>query len=227
MRTGRRLAAARTGVDAAFYSAFCSARHAALCAAVGGALAACAQGPATTPRGDAAAARPSLPDYQVDPSHTFVYWGVVHLGTSTLRGRFERSTATIGFDPGTQRLDLSVSVDIASVSSGVPVLDGLIRGPSMLDAAAYPQAQFTAHGATFEGDVPREIQGELSLHGVSAPLSLHATRWRCGLNPLFLREVCGGDFEGQLERSVFGVRHSVPFVSDRVTLWIQVEAIRQ
>ena len=170
---------------------------------------------------------PALASYAIDPSHTFVHWEVVHLGTSTIRGRFDRVRGNIGFDARTRQIDVGVSVDIASVSSGVPVLDGLLRGAEMLDAAAFPQAYFTARGATFEADVPREIRGEFTLHGVSQPLTLHATRWRCGLNPLFLREVCGGDFEATFERSAFGVRHSVPFVSDQVRLLVQIEAVHE
>ena len=163
--------------------------------------------------------------YSLDPAHTFVHWEVVHLGTSTLRGRFDRSSGAVQFDAKTQRLDVSIAVDIASADSGVPLLDGLLRGATMLDATAYPQAYFTARTATFDGEVPREVRGELTLHGVSQPLSLHALRWRCGLNPLFMREVCGGDFEAQLDRSAFGINHSVPFVSDRVRLLIQIEAV--
>jgi len=166
------------------------------------------------------------PAYSLDPSHTFVHWEVVHLGTSTVRGRFDRSTGAVQFDAKAQRLDVSISVDIASADSGVPVLDRLLRGPSMLDATAYPQAYFTARTATFDAEALREVRGELTLHGVSRPLSLHALRWRCGLNPVFMREVCGGDFEAELDRSAFGINHSVPFVSDRVRLLIQIEAVR-
>jgi polyisoprenoid-binding protein YceI len=54
---------------------------------------------------------------------------------------------------------------------------------------------------------------------------LKAQRFRCYLNPLFRREVCGGDFEGELVRSAFGITHSLPFVADKVRLLVQVEAI--
>jgi polyisoprenoid-binding protein YceI len=97
----------------------------------------------------------------------------------------------------------------------------------MLDAAASPQATFTARGARFEGEVPREVQGEFTLRGISQPMTLRALRWNCGLNLLFVREVCGGDFETFIDRSDFGITHSLPFVADRVRLLIEVEAIKQ
>ena len=189
----------------------------------GAALAAAAQAPVPVPA--SVAETGPAPGYLLDPTHTFVHWEVVHMGTSTIRGRFDKAAGAVQFDPKAQRLDLSIVVDTASVSSGVPVLDALLKGGAMLDVAANPQAFFTARGARFEGEVPREVRGEFTLRGVSQPLTLRALRWHCGLNPLFRRTVCGGDFEGELIRSTFGITHSLPFVADRVRLLIQVEAI--
>ena len=171
---------------------------------------------------------PAAPRYRLDPTHTFVHWEVLHMGTSTIRGRFDRSVgASIEFDAATQRLDLGISIDTASVNSGVAVLDTLLRGDALLASAAHPQAYFTARAARFEADVPREVRGEFTLRGISQPLSLRALRWKCGLGLVFKREVCGGDFEAQIDRSSFGITHSLPFVGDRVRLLIQVEAIRE
>jgi len=176
----------------------------------------------------AAQAQPAEPaSYSLDPTHTFVHWEVLHTGTSTIRGRFDRSSGSVQFDAGTQQLDVSIAIDSASVNSGVPLLDTLLRGESMLASTAHPQAFFTARSARFEGEIPREVRGEFTLRGVSQPLTLRALRWNCALNLLFRREVCGGDFEAQIDRSAFGITHSLPFVADRVRLLIQVEAIKQ
>jgi len=147
------------------------------------------------------------------------------MGTSTIRGRFDKVGGVVEFGAKAQRLDASITIDTASVSSGVPLLDAQLKGREMLAVAAYPQAYFTARGARFEGEVPREVRGEFTLRGISQPLSLRALRWNCALNPLFRRTVCGGDFEGELIRSSFGITHSLPFVADRVRLLIQVEGI--
>jgi polyisoprenoid-binding protein YceI len=169
----------------------------------------------------------ALASYTLDTTHTFVHWEVLHMGTSTIRGRFDRAGGTAQFDAAAQRLDLNITIDTASVSSGVPALDTLLRGSAMLDAATDPQATFTARDARFEGEVPREVRGEFTLRGIRQPLSLRALRWKCGLNLVFRREVCGGDFEAEIRRSDFGIVHSLPFAADRVRLLIQVEAIRQ
>jgi polyisoprenoid-binding protein YceI len=188
-----------------------------------GALVLC--GAASVAFAQASAPAAAAPTWTLDPTHTFVHWEVVHMGTSTIRGRFDKAAGSVQFDPKAQQLDVSIAVDTASVSSGVPILDALLKGPSMLDTAANPQAFFVARGATFDGDRPRELRGEFTLRGVSQALTLRSLRWNCGLNPLFRRTVCGGDFEAQIVRSSFGITHSLPFVADTVRLVVQVEAV--
>lgn len=169
--------------------------------------------------------QPAMPTWTLDATHTFVHWEVVHMGTSTIRGRFDKVAGSVQFDAKARQLDVSIAVDTGSVSSGVTILDVLLRGSAMLDTAATPQAFFVARNAKFDGEVPREIRGEFTLRGISQPLTLRALRWHCGLNPLFRRTVCGGDFEAEIVRSSFGITHSLPFVADTVRLVIQVEAI--
>ena len=174
----------------------------------------------------AAHAQPAAaPTWAIDPTHTFVHWEIVHMGTSTIRGRFDKAAGNVQFDAAAKQLDVSITIDTASVSSGVPILDVLLKGSAMLDTAAHPQAFFVARNATFDGAAPRELRGEFTLRGVSQPLTLRALRWNCGLNPLFRRTVCGGDFEAEIVRSSFGITHSLPFVADKMRLVIQVEAI--
>ena len=191
-----------------------------------GALALCGAGPAAFAQQPSPASAPgAIPSWRLDPTHTFVHWEVVHMGTSTIRGRFDKASGSVQFDPKAQQLDVSITVDTASVNSGVPLLDAQLKGGEMLGVAANPQAYFVARNARFDGEAPRELRGEFTLRGISQPMTLRALRWNCGLNPLFRRTVCGGDFEGELVRSSFGITHSLPFVTDRVRLLIQVEAI--
>ncbi len=211
---------------------------AALCVVCGAAVAAHAR-PASAAAPQSAPAASAAPvvaaasasgvatNFKLDPTHTFVHWQVLHMDTSTIRGRFARSSGTVQFDPKVHSIYVGIVIDTASVSSGVPVPDVTLRGSELLDAAAYPQAYFVASSARFEGEVPRDVRGELTLRGVSQPLTLHALRWNCAFSPLFRREVCGGDFEATFDRSTFGITYGLPFVADRVRLVVQVEAIRQ
>ena len=98
----------------------------------------------------------------------------------------------------------------------------------MLAVAVHPQAFFMAERFKFDANgALAAVAGEFTLRGSSPPLRLVAKRFRCYLNSLFRREVCGGDFEAEFLRGSFGVSHSLPFVSDVVRLKIAVEAIRQ
>ena len=164
--------------------------------------------------------------YGLEPSHTFVYWEVVHMGTSTSRGRFDKLEGNVSFDAKDKALDLSITVATDSISTGAAPFDAVLKGASLLNTKEHPQAWFVARRATFEGEVPKQVHGEFTLRGVSQPLTLRATRWRCGLNPLFQREVCGGDFETTLKRSDFGMTLALPLVADEVKLLVQVEGVR-
>jgi polyisoprenoid-binding protein YceI len=152
---------------------------------------------------------------------------VRHFGTSTHRGRFDAAPqGVIGIDRDAGRGEVSLSLETASVSSGVPALDTMIRGNGFLASEANPNAYFVASRFRLAGGAPGEVRGEFTLRGVSQPLSLHAKSFTCRDDATLQREVCGGDFEAELLRSAYGSTFGIPFVGDRVRLLISVEAIR-
>jgi polyisoprenoid-binding protein YceI len=175
----------------------------------------------------AARAQAQAAAYRLDPAHTQIQWEVLHNGTSTSRGRFERVSGSVRFDAAAQRLEVGVTVDTASASTGHAGFDAVIRGAQLLASGEHPQAYFSARQARWERGVPREVQGEITLRGVSQPLALRALRWHCGTNLLINRPVCGGDFEAELNRSDFGITYALPFAADKVRLLIEVEGIRE
>jgi polyisoprenoid-binding protein YceI len=179
---------------------------------------AAAQAPASAPA--------AAPSWRLDPTHSFVHFEVLHFGASTLRGRFGPLNGELTLDRAAKSGRVQVVVPTTAVSTGLPVLDARLREPDMLAAEAHPQAYFIAERFEFDaqGNVTT-VRGEFTMRGSSQPLTLKAQRFRCYTNPLFRREVCGGDFEGELVRSTFGITHSLPFVADKVRLLVQVEAI--
>ena len=120
-----------------------------------------------------------------------------------------------------------MSIATARVSSGVAALDARLRERDLLDSEAHPQAFFVADRFVFDAARLVEVRGEFTLRGRSQPLTLRALRFNCYTNPLFKREVCGGDFEAELKRSSVGADFGLPLVGDRVRLSISVEAMRQ
>jgi polyisoprenoid-binding protein YceI len=173
-----------------------------------------------------AAAQPTV--YAIDPTHTFVSFEVAHYGTSITRGRFERQQGHLQFDRAGRGGRVEVSIETASVSTGVAALDRMLQGPDFLDAADYPAAVFSSERFVFDGDQLAEIAGNLTLLGRTHAVTLKASRFNCYLNPLFRRDVCGGDFETTIQRSEWGISTGLPaMASDAVRLLVQIEAVQQ
>ncbi|MBX3601353.1 MAG: polyisoprenoid-binding protein [Rubrivivax sp.] len=167
-----------------------------------------------------------LPVYTLDPTHTFVSFEIRPAGLSTARGRFDRKQGRIAFDRAARRGEVEIEVATASVSTGVPAFDALLRGESLLASERHPTARFVGERFDFEGDRVSAVAGTLTLRGRTQPLTLRATRFACYANPLFQREVCGGDFEAPLRHRDFGIAAPAG-VPEEVRLVVQVEAIRQ
>ena len=163
--------------------------------------------------------------YVLDAEHSVVHFELLHFGTSTIRGRFAGIAGAVTIDSATQRGELSLRLPTKTVSTGVPVFDARIRQPDLLSSEASPEAYFVATRFSFDGGTPREVRGEFTLRGVSQPLSLRALRYACRRDGAV--EICGGDFEGEILRSDFGMSFGLPFIADRVRLLVQVEALRR
>ena len=162
--------------------------------------------------------------YVLDPAHSFVHFELLHFGTSTVRGRFSAIQGMVSIDPAAQRGEVSLRLPTATVSTGVGVFDARIRQSDLLASEAFPEAYFVATRFIFDGAKPMEVRGEFTLRGVSQALSLRALRYGCRAEGA--AEICGGDFEGEIKRSDFGLTFGLPFIGDRVRLRVQVEARR-
>jgi polyisoprenoid-binding protein YceI len=173
------------------------------------------------------AARSEPVEYGFDPSHTFVHFEVRHFGTSTIRGRFGPVAGSVMLDRDAGQGKLAVTIATAGVSTGVRVFDGRLREADLLASNEFPQASFVADRFVFDAGRLVEVKGYFTLRGVRQPLTLRALKFACERREALQREVCGGDFEGEFERSAFGIVFGLPFVGDRVGLVIQAEGIRQ
>jgi polyisoprenoid-binding protein YceI len=167
-------------------------------------------------------------NYAVDPTHTFVTFEVTHFGTSTNRARFDKKEGVVQFDRAARSGRVEMTIDMASVNSGVAPFDGHLRSKDILNVGEHPTAKFVGDKFSFAGDRVTEVAGTLTMLGQTHPVTLKANRFNCYLNPMFKREVCGGDFEAVIQRSQWGVNYGLPAVApDDVRLLVQVEAVRQ
>ena len=165
--------------------------------------------------------------YTIDPTHTFVTWEALHFGTSTNRGRFDKKEGTIEFDRSGKTGKVDITIDMASISTGVAPFDNHLRSKDFFDVANHPTARFVATGLNFDGNNVSQVTGTLTLLGKTGPVVLKASRFNCYMNPFVKREACGGDFETTIQRSQWGSSYGLPGIPDNVRLLVQVEAIRQ
>jgi polyisoprenoid-binding protein YceI len=166
--------------------------------------------------------------YAIDPTHTTVIFEAKHFGTSTNRGRFDKKEGTISFDKAAKTGRAEISIDTASISTGVGPFDGHLKSKDFFNVAEFPTAKFVGDKFSFDaaGKVTA-VAGSLTLMGKTQPVTLSASSFNCYDNPMLKREVCGGDFETTIQRSLFGSTYGLPGIPDNVRLLIQVEAVKQ
>jgi polyisoprenoid-binding protein YceI len=166
--------------------------------------------------------------YSIDPTHTFVTWEVTHFGTSTSRGRFDKKEGSVTFDRAARTGKVDITIDTASINTGVAPFNSHLKSKDFLNTAAHPKARFVGERLVFNGDKVSEVVGNFTMLGKTMPVTLKATNFNCYDNPIFKREVCGGDFDTTIARSQWGINYGIDVgIPDNVRLLIQVEAIKQ
>ena len=167
-----------------------------------------------------------LETYTVDPRHTLPTYEVMHLGYSMQRGRFNRTTGRITLDTAAKKGSADIAMDAASVSSGVDKLDEHLRGEDFLNAARHPTITFKSTDFAFDGDKVKSARGELTMNGITRPVTFTANLFHCGPHPMTKQKQCGADLQATIRRSEFGMKYALPALGDEVTLRVPVEAIR-
>jgi polyisoprenoid-binding protein YceI len=164
--------------------------------------------------------------YTVDPNHSWVQTETRHFGVSVVGAHIQAKGGSITIDPEAKTGTATVAMNLSTINSGVDKLTGELKGADYFDIAQYPEATFTAKQFTFSGTDIASISGELSMKGRTNPVTLTATSYKCILNPMSKKTVCGGSFEATIERSQWGIAKNVPFVADETKLRIQIEAAK-
>lgn len=188
--------------------------------------------------GAAAAPAPAVPagSYSIDRSHASLLFRVDHLGFSMYTARFEKFDAKLQFDPGKLAASsLEASVETASIETDFPDpakldFNAQLRGADWLDAAAHPQMQFRSKRVVVTGGRNFRIEGELTLRGVTRPMTLQA-RYNGGYagHPMDPHARIGFSARGTLKRSDFGMTIGIPApgttlgVGDKVEVIIEAE----
>lgn len=172
-------------------------------------------------------------NYTMDPYHTYPQFEVSHLGFSNMRGRFDRSTGKFTVDRAAKTGSLELVVQTASISTGdndkgnrPRARDDHLRSPDFFNVAEFPTMTFKGTGVKFQGDNVQSIDGQITLLGVTRPLTITLDTWKCGPHPVSKKEMCGGNAHGTVKRSDFGMKFGIPAVGDELKLWIEFEAYK-
>ena len=171
------------------------------------------------------AAQPAT--FAVDPGHTIVTAEALHFNTSTQRIRFQAKEGTVVLDRDAKSGKADITIDLTTVSTASPALEGTLKVERMFNVAKGPTARFVGDTFTFDGNKVASVGGTLTILGKSQPVTLRAIRFNCYENGQLKREVCGGDFGATIQRSQFGLGIAANATPDDIPLLIQVEAIRQ
>jgi polyisoprenoid-binding protein YceI len=158
--------------------------------------------------------------YQVDGGHTQVLFAYDHMGFSNNMGVIAGPTGTLTLDPkNASAATVSVEFPVANIRTGVAALDEHLLKPEFFDGAKFPTAKFVSTGVKVQGTTA-DITGNLTIKGITKPVTLDAQFYGVGANPMNKKENIGFSATTAIKRSDFGMGGFVPVVGDEIELKI-------
>jgi polyisoprenoid-binding protein YceI len=165
--------------------------------------------------------------YEIDPTHTYPRFSYSHFGLSMQLSRFNKTTGTIVWDLAARNAAVDIVIDMTSVDTGYATFDEHIQGEDFLDTARHPAATFKSTKVTFDGDRPATIEGELTIKGITRPVTLEVTHFQSMVHPMLGKDAIGAMARTVIKRTEFNAGKYAPDVGDEVTIEIALEAVRQ
>ncbi|MBA5604472.1 polyisoprenoid-binding protein [Duganella sp. FT3S] len=173
----------------------------------------------------AASATPET--FVMDSTHTFSRFEYSHFGYSTQLSRFDSTTGKIVLDRAAKTGSVDVTIDAKSVDTGYPTFNGHLQGEDFLDTARYPVITYKSTKFNFDGDKLASVDGNLTIKGVTKPVTLTVTSFMCMPHPMLKKEACGANAVAKIKRTEFNAGKYAPYVGDDVTLTFAVEAVKE
>jgi polyisoprenoid-binding protein YceI len=175
----------------------------------------------------ASAALAAPETYVLDGSHTYPRFSYSHLGFSTQLSRFNTTTGKVIFDKAAKSGSVDIEIDAKSVDTGSTLFNQHIQGEDFLDTAKYPKAIFKSTNVVFEGEKPVKVEGNLTIKGVTKPVTLIVTSFQAMPHPMQKKDAIGANAHTTIKRSEFNAGKYAPNVGDEVRIDIAIEAIKQ
>ncbi len=165
-------------------------------------------------------------NYTIDPDHTYPSLEFPHIGLSIWRGKFNRTSGSLTLDLAARKGSIEVKVDAASIDFGHDEMNEHALKPEWLDTKQFPTMTYKGV-LRFKGDTPVAVDGQLTLRGVTKPLTLKINSLKCMVHPFYKKEACGADAGGELNRADFGMAQYTEGGMGIIHLRIQVEALKE
>jgi len=175
----------------------------------------------------AATAQAAPVTFVIDNSHTYPHFTYNHLGFSNQTHKFDKTSGKVVLDRAAKGGSVIVTIDATSINTGHALFNEHLQAADFFDTAKYPTITFKSDKMAFRGDQPVSLVGDLTIKGVTKPVTLDITHFKCQPHPMLKVEACGANATTQVKRSEFNMGKNVPFVSDEVTLTLAIEAVRE
>ncbi|MYM40447.1 YceI family protein [Duganella qianjiadongensis] len=164
--------------------------------------------------------------YNIDPSHTYPSFEADHMGLSMWRGKFDKTSGTVTMDRAAKTGTLDVTIQADSIDFGFEKMNTHAKGADMFNIEKFPTISYKSKHFKFDGEQLVGVEGELTMLGVTKPVSLTVDRFKCIMHPRYKREVCGANATAEFKRTDFGLNYGTPAFAPEVRLAIQIEAIK-
>lgn len=165
--------------------------------------------------------------FAIDPNHTAPRFEYSHFGYSSQLHRFDGTSGRIVLDRAAKTASVDITIDAKSVNTGYPLFNEHLQGADFFDTARYPTITFKSTAVKFDGDKPVSVDGNLTIKGITRPVTLTLTSFQEMPHPMLKRDAIGANAVATIKRTDFNMGKYAPAVSDDVTLLIAVEAIQE
>jgi polyisoprenoid-binding protein YceI len=163
--------------------------------------------------------------YTIDSSHTYPSFEAPHMGISLWRGKFNQTSGKVTLDREARSGTVEIQIDAASLDFGHEKMNEHAREADFFNVAEFPQITYRGPIQFRKGE-PSAVAGELTLLGVTRPVTLKINSFKCITHPFLKKEVCGADAQAEFNRADFGMSKYADGEGGKVRLAIQVEALR-
>jgi len=177
----------------------------------------------------AASAMAAEESYVIEPVHSQPQWEARHIGMSPQRGSFGKVTGKVTLDRDAKKGNVEMTIDATSIRTFDGRLDAIVKGDRFFNVEKFPTLAFKSDKLMFDADRVVQIDGDLTMIGVTKPVSLKVTNFVCGENPFNKKPMCGAEATATIKRSDWGMTNglNISNPSDDIKLMIPIEAYRE